>query len=117
MPTKSTRDIEVMIIKNDSVASSCFLGVFVSNDLSSKIPIFPSDLIANTDSSDKPRQHWVAMYFLDVDKKEFFDIYGFPPNYYPGDTEHNVGTLQALHFNVCGYYCILFVSLRSPPGF
>ena len=92
----STQDLEVMMMQ-DPVASSNFLGVFARNELPSKIPTFPSGLIANTEPNTKPGQHWVAMYFLDVDKKEFFDSYAFPPNYYttrvtkflashPGDT-------------------------------
>ena len=119
----STRDLDVMMMQ-DPVASSTFLGVFASNELPSKIPTFPSGLIANTDPNTKAGQHWVAMYFPDVNKKEFFDSYGFPPNYYttrftkflashPGDTEHNVGTLQALNSNVCGYYCMFYLFHRG----
>ena len=54
----STRDLEDMM-KQDPVASSCFLGVFASNEL----PTYPSGLIANTDPNNKPGQHWVAMFF------------------------------------------------------
>ena len=107
------------------VASSCFHGVFASNELPSKIPIYHSGLIANTDPNDKPGQHWVAMFFPDQeDKEEFFDSYGLPPNFYtsrftkflashPGDTERNFGTLQALNSAVCGYYCMFYLFHRS----
>ena len=44
------------------VTSSCFLGVFASNELPSKILSYPSGLIANTDTNNKPGQHWVAMF-------------------------------------------------------
>ena len=114
----STHDLEDMM-RQDPVTSSCFLGVFASNEL----PIYPSGLIANTDPNNKPGQHWVAM-FLEEDKEEFFDSYGLPPNFYtdhftkflashPGDTERNVGTLQALNSDVCGYYCIFYLFHRS----
>ena len=73
----STRDLEDMM-RQDPVASSCFLGVFASNELPSKIPSYPSGLIANTDPNNKPGQHWVAM-FLEESKEEFFDSYGLPP--------------------------------------
>ena len=100
----STRDLEVIMMQ-DPVASSTFLSVFASNELPSKTP---------------------AMYFPDVNRKEFFDSYGFPPNYYttrftkflasyPGDTERNVGTLQALNSNVCGYYCMFYLFHRGRP--
>ena len=118
----STRDLEDMM-RQDPVTSSCFLGVFASNELPSKIPSYPSGLIANTDPNNKPGQHRVAM-FLEEGKEEFFDSYGLPPNFYtdhftkfltshPGDTERNVGTLQALNSDVCGYYCMFYLFHRS----
>ena len=91
----------------------------------SKIPTYPSGLIANTDRNNKLGQHWVAMFFPDEEnKEEFFDSYGLPPNFYtprftkflashPGDTERNVGTLQALNSTVCGYYCMFYLFHRS----
>ena len=107
----------------DPVASSCFLGVFASNELPSKIPTNPSGLIANTDPNNKPAQHWVAM-FLEEDKEEFFDSYGLPLNFYSprfttflashqGNTERNVGKLQALNSSECGYYCMFYLFPRS----
>ena len=39
----STHDLEDMMMQ-DPVASSCFLGVFASNELPSKIPTYPSGL-------------------------------------------------------------------------
>ena len=72
----STRDLEDMMMQ-DPVTSSCFLGVFASNELPSKISTYPSALIANTDPCNKPGQHWVAMFFPDEEnKEEFFDSYG-----------------------------------------
>ena len=105
------------------MTSSCFLGVFASNELPSKIPIYPSGLIANTDPNNKPGQHWVAM-FLEEDKEEFFDTYGLPPNFYtprftkfltshPGYTERNVGTLQALNSDVCLVCFICFTEVAT----
>ena len=76
----TTRDLEVMMMQ-DPVASSCFLGVFASDQLPSKISTYPSGLIVNTDPIDKPGQHWVAMYFPN-EGEEFFDSYGFPPSFY-----------------------------------
>ena len=118
----STRDLEGMM-RQDPVTSSCFLGVFASNELPSKIPSSPNGPIANTDPNNKPGQHWVAVFF-EEDKEEFFDSYGLPPNFYtdhftkflvffPGDTERNVGTLQALNSDVCGYYCMFYLFHRS----
>ena len=78
----STRDLEDMM-RQDPVTSSCFLGVFASNELPSKIPSYPSGLIANTDPNNKPGQHWVAM-FLEEGKEEFFDSYGLPPQFLHG---------------------------------
>ena len=102
----STPHLEVMM---DTVTSSCSC-----NELPSKIPTTPSGLIANT-SHVFPRRG-----------QEFFDSYGFTPNCYatrftkflashPGETKRNVGTLQALNFNVCGYYCMFYLFHRGRP--
>ena len=74
------RDLEVMMMQ-DPVASSCFLGVFARNEPPSKIPTFPSGLFANNDPNNKPGQDWLAMHLPEVDTKEFLGSYGFPPNY------------------------------------
>ena len=87
-------------------------------------PSFTPSHLPNTDPNNKPGHHWVAMYFPDVDKKEFFDSYAFPSNYYttrftkvlashPGHTERNVGTLQVLNSNMCGYYCMFYLFHRG----
>jgi hypothetical protein len=56
----NTREIE-RFINRDRVCRTSFQGVFSRDTLPSK----PRLLICNTDPSDKPGQHWIAIY---VDK-------------------------------------------------
>ena len=42
----------------------------------------PSDVrayIVNTDKSDQPGEHWIAIYFYNDKKAFYFDSYGIPP--------------------------------------
>ena len=48
---------------SDPCIASTFLGVFPSNRLPRRIPTYPSSLIANTDPSSQPGEHWITMYF------------------------------------------------------
>jgi hypothetical protein len=69
----NTREIERF--NRDHVCLASFQGVFSRDTLPSK----PRLLICNTDPSDKPGQHWIAIY---VDKNlrgEFFDSFGRHP--------------------------------------
>ena len=39
----------------------------------------PCAIVVNTHPSDKPGEHWVAIYLKTNDKGEYFDSYGLPP--------------------------------------
>lgn len=98
-----------------------FLGVFSSN----QIPFVdkkPSAFVINTDPSDKPGKHWVAVYHKSNGEAEYFDSFGLPP-LTPDILKHlednafhwhyNPTILQHYSSNTCGKYCILFLLLRS----
>jgi hypothetical protein len=42
----------------------------------------PRGYILNTDPSDKPGSHWVAMYLTEDGEREFWDSYGQAPGFY-----------------------------------
>ena len=122
-------DLEVVMMQ-DPVASLCFVGVFASNELPSKIPTFPSSLAPNTDPITNLVSTWWPCISPNKRRRNSLTVTDFPrittrpglkkflPSY-PGDTERNVGTLQDLNSNVCGYYYVwllLFFSPRSPSG-
>ena len=94
-----------------------FQEVFSSDTL----PTTPQLLVCNTDPSEKPGEHWIAIY---VDKKgngEYFDSFGRPPNKHferymiskCNRWTFNKRQLQSRISAFFGYYCCLYVVLRS----
>jgi hypothetical protein len=98
----------------------CFLGVFPSDRLPSSIQ-YPCCLVANTDPSDKPGEHWVCM-FLDQEKRgEYFCSFGLYPfiptfvNFLDDNCSewiYNTQLLQSPYTVVCGHYCVYFLHYR-----
>ena len=94
-----------------------FDGVFSVDTL----PDDPRLLVCNTDPSDKPGRHWIAIYVDENGRGELFDSFGRRPNV---DFEHymnrhcsswnfNDRQLQSVVSKFCGHYCIYFCILRS----
>lgn len=111
-------------LEQDSVTSKKFCGVFPCDKLPQTIGKWPCGFVANTDPSSEPGTHWVAFYFPSEHKGEFFDSYGQPPDRYRdsfGDflKEHaydwtfNERKLQSAWTDVCGHYCIFYLSHRA----
>ena len=75
-------------------------------------------LIANTDPSNLPGQHWVA-FMKKNGKNFFFDSYGMKPSSHFSHWRefdgwsHNVMDLQQEELDVCGDYCIFFLKMFS----
>jgi len=93
-----------------------FDGVFSIDTL----PDDPRLLVCNTDPSNKPGRHWIAIYIRDG-RGEFLDSFGRRPNI---DFERymnrhcvswtfNDRQLQFIISNFCGYYCVYFCARRS----
>ena len=106
---------EISDIKNRE--SVHWLGVFardkLPDDLNSKRPFA---LILNSDPSDKPGQHWLAMYGPATGPIEFFDSYALPPSVYALNTfalTYSRTPLQSPTSAVCGHYCLFFLYIRS----
>ena len=85
----------------------------------------PVSYVFNTDNSESPGSHWVAVY-LTESRVEYFDSYGFPPTrlmlgnklisflHRQSKRIHfNAERLQSPNTAVCGQYCVLFLQLRS----
>src|SRR5580658_6478645 len=99
-----------------------FIGVFPRDLLPTRVK-YPSCLIANTDPSSAPGEHWVAI-ILNRDRSgEYFDSYGLPPMHdeiihfmnrtCPKGWTHNPITLQCIECVTCGDYCVYYLKLRS----
>ncbi len=93
-----------------------FLGVFPFD----KIPTprnFPSCYVTNTDPSDLPGQHWLALYFPSDGQCEFFDSFALPHTLYSLNIQHdtisNSKQLQSHTSTACGQHCIYYLYHRS----
>lgn len=99
-----------------------FLGVFSRDTIppSTDINNFPSCLVANTDTSNEPGFHWVALFYRNPETFEFYDTfaqdplqYSFSPSTLPTNVICNHRRLQGLDSTVCGQHCIYFLYHRS----
>jgi len=95
-----------------------FDGVFSIDTL----PDRPRLLVCNTDPSDKPGRHWVAIYVDDDGNRgEFFDSFGRRPddvferymNRHCSSWIFNDRQLQSVTSKFCGHYCIYYCMLCS----
>ena len=107
-------------LRNDIHANRYFGGVFPFNVLP-RIICYPVAIVINTHPSNKEGEHWLAMYFDKTRFCEFFDSFGFGPDYYDLDgyvktfsTNYafNKTQLQSLDSDTCGYYCLNFILLK-----
>lgn len=109
-------------LKNDPVTANKFCGVFPSDQLPEHIETFPCGIVANTDPSGEPGTHWITFYLSSRHKAEFFDSFGKPPEYYHKSFKHflddydlnfNNRKLQSIWTDVCGQYCMFYLSHRA----
>ena len=93
------------------------------DQLPTHIDHFPSAFIINTDEHDEPGEHWVAVYFPESTKAEFFDSYGHLPSYFDerlvyflqkaNSVIYNTVKLQGPLTPVCGQYCLFYIMHRE----
>ena len=112
----------VHALEQDPVTNKAFCGVFPSDKLPQTVDKYPCGFIVNTDPSNKPGTHWLGFYFPSKHHGEFFDSYGHPPEYYHKsfkdyldsyDWIFNKRKLQSNWTNVCGQYCMFYLSHRA----
>ena len=113
------------VLTKDPFTKGRFAGVYACDQLSSiEINTYPRSFVVNNDSMELPGSHWIAIYFNEQMKEEFFDSYGKHPiqyNKYFLDFmnrnavkwEHNKIQLQSAFSSVCGQYCIYFLHHRG----
>ncbi len=108
------------IIKTQNI-QKIFLGVFARNQLPI-ISSYPCCFIANNENSNKKGEHWIAFYYDQYKYCYFFDSYGLDPAFYKlinylkktsSSYEFNQVQFQSLFSKSCGYYCLLFIILKS----
>ena len=110
------------MLMSDIGARRVFKGVYPRD----RLPVcvtYPSIFVVNTDTSDGPGLHWVAVSFDRFGYSEYFDSFGLPPvhsdiatfidknSFYP--FVYNSRFLQDMTSSVCGLYVIYYVLLKS----
>jgi hypothetical protein len=96
-----------------------FLGVFPRDHLpkEKEIPRYPACLIVNTDTSDGPGIHWVAIIHLSRSASEFFDSLAFPPSVYdisvPKLQKQSLYAIQSPISKACGQHCLFYLNSRA----
>lgn len=79
-------------------------------------------VVVNTDTSDKPGTHWIAIYRPIHGPVEYFDSFGLPPlvpetiNYMnkiaPRGWTYSISTVQHEIADSCGHHCVNFLKHR-----
>ena len=90
-----------------------FDGVFSSNTLP---PDNPRLLVANTQPSDQPGEHWISIYVDRNGDGKYFDSFSRPPsrNFKDYLDKHckswtyNSTQLQSIASKLCGQYCVVW---------
>ena len=102
-------------------SKSLFLDVYARDNLPDRIPFYPCALIINTDSSNLPGKHWVAVYVSAYKVAEYFDSFDQPPphdialwmNKFSWDWKKvTLYPLQNPASSLCGAYVLYFVNER-----
>ncbi|SRR5260221_370210 len=107
------------LLKSDPKCRDVFLGTFPRDRLPKTLSK-PSLMICNTDPHDQPGQHWIVIYFRDVEYGEYFDSFGRLPertfqiylNKHCRNWIFNDRQLQSLISRFCGHYCVLYCVKR-----
>lgn len=113
----STSDLNKICVKIPS-----FKGVYACDTLPNTRER-PSCFIANTDPSNEPGEHWVAIILKKNEQALYFDALGFPPiipslqQYLASNAsngfKYNQLTLMDPDNKGCGYYAALFLDMWS----
>ena len=97
--------------------STRWLGVFARDQVPDLVTLpRPFALVFNTHPSDRPGEHWLAIYGPRKGRVELFDSFGLPLSFYgleSLDLAHHRYSLQSYSSSLCGHYCILYIYSRS----
>ena len=100
----------------DVRVSPYFIGVFPRDKLPT-LKTLPAAIVANTDTSKGPGEHWIAMYIPSAGEPMYFDSYGLPPqqkvflNYIGKPYTSNNIQLQSMFSSACGQYAVFAVAM------
>lgn len=110
--------MDTILIKRLLKSFNCFKGVYSSDNLPYDEEL-PLNIIVNTDPSNRPGEHWVAISINKNGKGEYFDSFGLPPlvpsikkflySKCNNGCFYNNVQLQNIFSTTCGHYCVLFI--------
>ena len=87
------------VLKSDPFTKSLFTSVLPSDRLPDAVSERPKGFIVNTDNSERPGTHWIAIYLTRDGKGEFLDSYGQQPIVITVKTlKHSYKTIAILLF-------------------
>lgn len=115
----NTDQLDLILSQTLRHTRTSFIGVFASDRIPSlsTLSAYPCCFVVNLDPHDAPGSHWVAYYLESTRHVEFFDSYGNPPSLYllefATPIAFNEHEFQSLDSNVCGHYCIYYLTLRA----
>jgi hypothetical protein len=111
------------VLKEDVCLSKVARGVFAPDTLPARIAFYPSAYVCNTDRSNKPGKHWVALWFDGTGRGEFFDSFGLPPEAYDDEiagflrkqsTSYTINgrRVQDKRAVTCGYHVLFYLLMK-----
>jgi hypothetical protein len=117
-----TQQLEYAVRVNGHL-SPYFIGVFAVNKLPKKVrEMSCCGFIINTDTSNLPGTHWIAVYYDSVCRRgEVFDPFGtLPPtrlqlwmnNHCINGWMYNKTSVQGVFSFLCGHYCLYYLYYR-----
>lgn len=110
------------VLSSNPTTKSNFLGVFARDELPI-ISKLPCSFVLNTQNRDKPGEHWLAFFYDNQGKAEFFDPVAISPNYYNLDKylnttskakwNYNKTRVQSFFSKTCGHFCVFYIYFKS----
>ena len=100
-------------LEEDPITNKRFCGVFPSDKLPQTIDKYPCGFVANTDPSTKPGIHWVSIYLSSLRKGFYGGAFTDFLEKQCDEWDVNDRKFQSDWSDVCGQYCIFFLSHRA----
>jgi hypothetical protein len=105
-------------LQTHPITRPIFRGVFASDGLPTALASLPGAFVINTDPSNMPGMHWVAVFSDKEDEIEIFDSFGKDFSFYglkplSRRVIKQTEQLQSSDSTVCGQYCLFFLLRRA----
>ena len=106
-------------LRHNPVTAAIFRGVHSADQLTLPLQPLPGACVVNTEPSDKPGEHWIALYQETPDVMETWDSFGMKPSFYSpffskmGRLVLQTDQIQHSDSSACGQYCLFFILRRA----